>query len=76
MDRLVLPLSQDKTQGPDARVLCESPIQEILAWILSLFLWFVGHQWARVCGVIVFGWIGVCLGCFGWVLVGLVRFGE
>ena len=55
MDRVVLPLSQDKTQEPDARVLHESPIQGILDWILSLFLWFVGLQLARVCGVIVFG---------------------
>ena len=64
------------------RVLRESPIQEMQISILSLFLWFMGHQWARVYGVKVCGCIGVCfavfwlgLGGFRWVWLGLVSGG-
>ena len=53
---------ESPTRGHHARAIRESPRQGMLAWILSLFLVFLGHQWAWACGLTVFGWIGLGFG--------------
>ena len=69
--QLPVALTQDKRENST-----REPYIEFATLISGLDPWVLGHQWAWACVVIVFGWIGVCLECFGWILVGLAKFDE